>query len=1107
MLYCALIEGLPQFQLQLKEEENAHQQVLTEHFKVILGNFFQQVCIELEKRIVIAGIKSTPVPIDKVLIANRGEIACRVIRTARKLGIQTVAVYSDADKAAMHVSMADEAYHIGPAASQESYLRKDKILDVAIKSGAKAVHPGYGFLSESTEFAELCQQSGVIFIGPPSSAIRDMGIKSTSKTIMSSAGVPIIEGYHGEEQSDSKLLHESEKIGFPVMIKAVRGGGGKEYACATPLDRKLGNPARSEEVGHLFGRHFPEYVPTTAKIKTLLGGAKIVPQDEKRMVIVPSMKQNTTAQGMRIAMNKEEFQSQLESARNEAMKSFNDDIMLIEKFVETPRHVEVQVFGDHHGNYVYLFERDCSVQRRHQKIIEEAPAPGLSDSVRKELGEAAVRAAQAVNYVGAGTVEFIMDKHQKFYFMEMNTRLQVEHPVTEMVTGTDLVEWQLKVASGEKLPMLQDEIKLLGHAFEARIYAENPNENFMPGAGPLLHLSTPEGNNDVRVDTGVIQGDEVSVHYDPMIAKLITRGDDRQSALMKLMSSLSSYNIVGLGTNVNFLMKLGRHPEFVAGNVHTDFISQHNESLFPSEAEGLPPAVACQAIVGMVISELMDKMEHAKNANDKFTLFNKGSGYRLNHNLKRSMKFKFRSKKIAATLEYLWGNKYAINIDGKLHEVNAQLNCINGVNKLKTTIDGTVCHSHLVIQDYTIHVFTSDGSYELDIITPKFMLESGEGSKGTGALAPMPGVIEKITVKPGDVVKAGDPLVTMIAMKMEYVLKAPNKATVDKVLFKVGDNVAKNTQIITFAEQINKDYLENFNFEMPWTTKQKTFIVEAYFRLNSIHAAQLQFKERFGCREFPAHTMIYRWVQKFRTHGTVNNLNRKDTNRQSHSGRPKSSRTPQNDDAVRDSVVRSPRKSVRRSINMTLDILKSLTILAEIYLSSKLLFIKLKEKLALDRQIVQWITSDGKCIEEVKRRIGRAKGELWELKELLRKDLKIKVKKKILHTYIFSIVSYGAESYTFSKEVIRRIRAFEGWCHRRVLKISWKDHVTNEIVEEKMECKRELVTGIGQRKMRFAEYVLRGSSGELANLVLEGTIDGKRDRGKQRRTWSDDVKN
>lgn len=414
-------------------------------------------------------------PIQKILIANRGEIACRVMKTARRLGVQTVAVYSDADINSLHVSQADEAYRIGEAPSQKSYLRSSKIIEVAKQSNCQAIHPGYGFLSESVEFADLCQREGVIFMGPPASAIRDMGIKSTSKAIMAAAGVPIINGYHGDDQSDERLRAEAAQIGFPLMIKAVRGGGGK---------------------------------------------------------------------GMRIASSDAEFMDQLQSARTESEKAFGDSSVLLERYVRSPRHVEVQVFADTHGNAVYLFERDCSVQRRHQKIIEEAPAPGLSEELRAELGEAAVRAAKAVNYVGAGTVEFILDKEDlSFHFMEMNTRLQVEHPISEMITGTDLVEWQIRIAAGEPLPLTQEQITRRGHAFEARIYAENPRGGFLPGAGPLVHLSTPASNAEVRVETGVRQGDEVSVHYDPMIAKLVVWGETRDQALSSLIARLGEYHV------------------------------------------------------------------------------------------------------------------------------------------------------------------------------------------------------------------------------------------------------------------------------------------------------------------------------------------------------------------------------------------------------------------------------------------------------------------------------------------------------------------------------------------------------------------------------------
>lgn len=669
-------------------------------------------------------------PIEKILIANRGEIACRVIQTAKRLGIRTVAVYSDADKNSLHVSMADEAYHIGPPAASQSYLCKDKIINVAKASGAKAIHPGYGFLSENTEFAELCSKEGVIFIGPPASAIRDMGIKSTSKYIMSAAGVPIIEGYHGEDQTKAKLKQEAARIGYPVMIKAVRGGGGK---------------------------------------------------------------------GMRIAMTESEFDSQLESAKTEGMKSFGDDIMLIEKFVETPRHVEVQVFGDHHGNYVYLFERDCSVQRRHQKIIEEAPAPGLSEEVRRSLGEAAVRAARAVNYVGAGTVEFIMDKHQKFYFMEMNTRLQVEHPVTEMVTGTDLVEWQIKVASGEKLPCSQDELKLSGHAFEARIYAEDPNNAFMPGAGPLHHLTTPTPTKTVRIDTGVRQGDKVSVYYDPMIAKLIVWSQDRSTALRSVRNALKDYHVIGLNTNIQFLMDLSKHPEFEAGKVHTDFIKQHSKQLFPEKT--LTSATLCQAAIALVLRDREKSKIMYLNALDPFSPFLLCSASRINNQAKRRISLKDGEHTVDVTVQCNHDNSFNVTIGNQEHHVTADLAKDGDRTSIRCNIDGVISSSHVVIQDDALHLFTTEGKHQLNFLIPKYMMARKVGSGADDTVAPMPGVIEKVTVKAGDKVQKGDPLVTMIAMKMEYVIRAPKAGTIEKVFYKAGDTVSKGTTLVHFKEE------------------------------------------------------------------------------------------------------------------------------------------------------------------------------------------------------------------------------------------------------------------------------------------------------------------
>uniref|UniRef100_A0A673CTH2 Methylcrotonoyl-CoA carboxylase subunit alpha, mitochondrial n=1 Tax=Sphaeramia orbicularis TaxID=375764 RepID=A0A673CTH2_9TELE len=559
--------------------------------------------------------------IEKVLIANRGEIACRVMRTAKKMGVRSVAVYSEADRHSMHVAMADEAYHIGPAASQQSYLSMEKVLEVAKKSGSHAVHPGYGFLSENTEFAEACKQEGIIFIGPPSSAIRDMGIKSTSKHIMSAAGVPIIGGYHGEDQSNERLQAEAAQIGYPVMIKAVRGGGGK---------------------------------------------------------------------GMRIARSDADFLEQLESARREARKSFNDDVMLVEKFVEDPRHVEVQVFGDMHGNAVYLFERDCSVQRRHQKIIEEAPGPGISPEVRRKLGEAAVRAAKAVNYVGAGTVEFIMDAQHNFYFMEMNTRLQVEHPVSEMITGTDLVEWQLRVAAGERLPLLQDDIILRGHSFEARIYAEDPNNDFLPGAGPLLHLSTPPADLDTRIETGVRE--------------------------------------------------------------------------------------------------------------DPFSPFGSSSGFRLNIQFTRNMTLQLGDK---SKWQYLLiiDSFLFFQIGGELYHVTGEVEVEGGASFLHCSVNGVKSHPKLVILDNTVHLFSTEGSSQVSVPVPKYLAGvSGSGAQG-GAVAPMTGTIEKVMVKAGDKVAAGDPLMVMIAMKMEHTIRAPKSGVIKKVFFSEGSQANRHAALVELEEE------------------------------------------------------------------------------------------------------------------------------------------------------------------------------------------------------------------------------------------------------------------------------------------------------------------
>nr|XP_015216131.1 PREDICTED: methylcrotonoyl-CoA carboxylase subunit alpha, mitochondrial [Lepisosteus oculatus] len=642
------------------------------------------------------------VRVEKILIANRGEIACRVMRTAKRMGLQSVAVYSDADRHAMHVAMADEAYHIGPAASQQSYLSMEKVIDVARKCGAQAIHPGYGFLSENTEFAELCKQEGIIFIGPPSSAIRDMGIKSTSKHIMSAAGVPIIEGYHGEDQSDERLLSEAARIGYPVMIKAVRGGGGK---------------------------------------------------------------------GMRIARTEADFRDQLESARREARKSFNDDVMLVEKFVENPRHVEVQVFGDQQGDAVYLFERDCSVQRRHQKIIEEAPGPGISPEVRRKLGEAAVRAAKAVSYVGAGTVEFIMDSQHNFYFMEMNTRLQVEHPVTEMITGTDLVEWQLRVAAGEALPLKQEEIALRGHSFEARIYAEDPDNDFLPGAGPLLHLSTPRADALTRIETGVRQGDEVSVHYDPMIAKLVVWGEDRSAALKKLRYCLRQYNV----KNITFKHAL------LLGNT---FVGLH---LF--KISYITLIIQKCLIPGFVIPVA-----------DPHSPFASSSGNRVNILHTRNLTLLQGESKVEIAVTYNPDRTYSMEIGGQVFQVSGDVIREEDASYLRCSVNGVVSRPKLVFLGDTVHLFSMEGSAQVSAPVAKFLAGVGGSVVQAGAVAPMTGTIEKVLVKVGDRVRVGDPLVVMLAMKMEHTIRAPKEGVIKRVFFKEGATANRQAALVELEE-------------------------------------------------------------------------------------------------------------------------------------------------------------------------------------------------------------------------------------------------------------------------------------------------------------------
>ena len=664
-------------------------------------------------------------PLNKILIANRGEIACRVIRTAKKMGVRTVAVFSDVDKNSLHVEMADEAHYIGKPLASDSYLNKSKLIEAAHKSNAEAIHPGYGFLSENVEFAELCAKNNITFIGPSPTAIRDMGIKSTAKQIMENAGVPTVPGYHGASQIEDELFQRAREIGFPIMIKAIRGGGGK---------------------------------------------------------------------GMRVAMNESDFIEQLQSAKRESMKSFGDDNVLLERFVTRPRHVEVQVFGDTHKNYVHLFERDCSVQRRHQKIIEEAPAPGITPEMRSKLGETAVKAAAAVDYVGAGTVEFIYDeKDHKFYFMEMNTRLQVEHPVTELITGTDLVEWQLLVAAGYPLPLTQTELESpRGHAFEARLYAEDTTAGFLPGAGRVKYFRTGLTNqlvDDVRVETGIRDGDEVSVHYDPMIAKLVVWDKDRSRALTKLKDQLRQVNIVGLKTNVDFLLSLANNVNFESGNVYTDFIEDHREQLFESLTQ-VPKSVV---VLSAAFTQLI---------NENFIY----DGFRVNG-------IGFAEEKINLKIS---DKDYVVKFKKTANFTDDFTTSINGVDTGVVTLkwDRTsnqvscACHDkvvkHKVYYDCDcVSVFANDTQFDFEVTKPCFITDGQTNTSDVSGqvCSPMPGVVESVAVAAGDEVTANQPLITIIAMKMEFVVRAPRNAKVKSILFKAGDNVAKGAQLISFEDE------------------------------------------------------------------------------------------------------------------------------------------------------------------------------------------------------------------------------------------------------------------------------------------------------------------
>jgi len=662
----------------------------------------------------------------KILIANRGEIACRVAATARRLGIKTVAVYSEADASAKHVAVCDEAVLIGPPAAKESYLRADKIIEVALATGAQAIHPGYGFLSENEGFANACAAAGLVFIGPPGSAIRAMGSKSAAKALMETAKVPLVPGYHGDNQDADFLQTQADQIAYPVLLKASAGGGGK---------------------------------------------------------------------GMRIVERSADFKAALASCKREAINSFGDDKVLVEKYLQRPRHIEIQVFADTHGDCVYLFERDCSVQRRHQKVLEEAPAPGMTLERRAAMGEAAVAAAKAVGYVGAGTVEFIANQDGSFYFMEMNTRLQVEHPVTEMITGLDLVEWQLRVAAGQRLPLKQSELAINGHAIEARIYAENPEKGFLPSIGTLRHMHTPHavtfhlGEDTathkpaaVRIDSGVRQGDAISPFYDPMIAKLIVWGHDRQQALARMAQALSEYQIVGLASNIAFLQRLIASPPFANADLDTGLIERHQDVLFPA-----PPKASLQVLALAAAALLASERQTATDP------WANASGWRLNSELKRNLDFADEGNAYPVSVTYQADGWSIVSGEHKSAMLIAAQHGTHFTLKLgEHTLQGNV-----VRDGETFHVFT--GGVHSALVCTDPLAHAGEAEAEGGRLtAPMPGKIVAVLVAAGDTVDKGTPLLIMEAMKMEHTIAAPHQGEVEELLYAVGDQVAEGAQLLSF---------------------------------------------------------------------------------------------------------------------------------------------------------------------------------------------------------------------------------------------------------------------------------------------------------------------
>ncbi len=663
---------------------------------------------------------------DTLLIANRGEIACRIIRTARRLGLRTIAVHSEADATAQHVRLADAAYPIGGPRPQDSYLRGDAIIEAALAAGAQAIHPGYGFLSENADFADAVERAGLVFVGPKAASMRKMGSKAGAKELMAARGVPVVPGYTGEDQSPDRLQAEADRIGYPLMIKAAHGGGGK---------------------------------------------------------------------GMRIVRTALEFLPNLESCQREAANAFGRDRVLLERYIERPRHIEFQIFGDSQGRIIHLGERECSAQRRYQKIIEESPSPALTPELRARMGEAAIAAGRAIDYVNAGTVEFILGADGGFYFMEINTRLQVEHPVTELVTGLDLVEWQLRVAAGEPLPQPQDAILSIGHAIEVRLYAEDPDAGFLPGSGRLERLSLPATSPRVRIDGGVVEGDTVTIFYDPMIAKLIVHGADRGEALARLRDALAQCEIVGPKSNIAFLERLVRHPAVVEGRIDTGYLDRHLDEVLGASAAPAPAVVAAALTAALLLDESQTRAEAARGG-DPHSPWAQADGWRLGQRGERYLVLQHQGERLAlhaagADGHYaIWGDIPAQRVDHARWREGLLSAHINGVaHRLRVEADAR-----------RVSVHDGERRHVFERALPFTFEGDADAGAGNRVQAPMPGRIVAVHAQPRATVAEGEVLLVMEAMKMELTLRAPRAGVVAEIRHAAGDFVEADAVLLLLED-------------------------------------------------------------------------------------------------------------------------------------------------------------------------------------------------------------------------------------------------------------------------------------------------------------------